>query len=200
MKTISKVIFASIMLMVCITVHAQISADEMLKRRCAEKVKQMCDYIEYMANPKQKVNNRRYYRKAALNLFVGRGESYEEDGRIRDGVTMEVTSVNMKTPKSYLMKQYFSNLINRLRYSEVVMQTTDVSAMKISELQPISEDTYVCTVYFEQSFCGYRDGRPVYKDITRKRVKCYVKVEQTEDGAEYIVMLGDVTATDTESL
>lgn len=199
-KNILRIIFAAVMLLAGMSVHAQSSADEMLKRRCADKVKQMCDYIEYMANPQQKVNNRRYYRKAALNLFVGQGESYEEDGRNREGVMMEVTSVNRKNPQSYLMKLYFSNLINRLSYSKVVMQTTDVSAMKISELQQISEDTFVCTVYFEQSFCGYRDGRPVYKDITRKRVKCYVKVEQTEDGEEYIVMLGDVTATDTQRL
>lgn len=200
MKTISKVFLAAIMLMACTTVQAQISVDEMLKRRCAEKVKQMCDYIEHMANPKQKENNRRYYRKVALNLFIGQGNSYEEEGRIREGVTMEVTSLSNKTPRSFLMKTYFSNLINRLNYSKVSMQTTDVSAMKVSELQPISEDTYVCTVYFEQSFCGYRDGRPVYKEITRKRVKCYVKVEQTEDGEEYIVLLGDVTATDTQPL
>ncbi len=191
---------AGVMLLACVSVQAQSSADEMLKRRCAEKVWQMCDHIEYMANPQNKKNNRLFYRTVALKLFIGQGDSYEEDGRIRDGVTMEVTSVNRNNPYSYLMKQYFSNLINRLSYSKVVMQTTDVSAMKISELQPISEDTYVCTVYFEQSFCGYRDGRPVYKDITRKRVKCYVKVEQTVDGEEYIVMLGDVTATDTQRL
>ena len=200
MKAITKVFLANIMLMVCVTVQAQGSFDEMLKRRCAEKVAQMCDYIENMANPKQKVNNRQYYRSAALNLFINQGESYEEDGRMREGVMMEVTSVNRKNPYSYLMKTYFSNLINRLKYSKVVMQTTDVAAMKVSELQAISEDTYVCTVYFEQTFCGYRDGRPVYRDITRKRVKCYVRIDQTEDGDEPIVMLGDVTATDTRRL
>lgn len=200
MKTIFRVLLTSVMLMACSFASAQVDADEMLKRRCAEKVKQMCDYIEMMANPKLKVNNRLHYRSTALNLFIGQGDSYEEDGRTREGVMMEVTSVNKANPYSYLMKTYFTNLINRLKYSKVVMQTTDVSAMKVSELQPISDDTYVCTVYFEQSFCGYRDGRPVYKDITRKRVKCYVKVEQTEDGEEYIVMLGDVTATDTQRL
>ncbi len=84
MKTVSKIFFAAVMLMVCTSVQAQISADEMLKRRCAEKVKQMCDYIENMANPQQRVNNRRYYRKVALNLFIGQGNSYEEDGRIRE--------------------------------------------------------------------------------------------------------------------
>lgn len=200
MKTIFRVLLTSVMLMACSFASAQVDADEMLKRRCAEKVKQMCDYIEMMANPKLKVNNRLYYRSTALNLFIGQGDSYEEDGRTREGVMMEVTSVNKANPYSYLMKTYFTNLINRLKYSKVVMQTTDVSAMKVSELQPISDDTYACTVYFEQSFCGYRDGRPVYKDITRKRVKCYVKVEQTEDSQEYIVLLGDVTATDTQRL
>ena len=117
MKKSIKNFLTAIMMLACATVQAQISADEMLKRRCADKVKQMCDYIEYMANPQQKVNNRRYYRTAALNLFVGQGNSYEEDGRIRDGVTMEVTNrSSCKKPYSYLMKQYFSNLINRLDY------------------------------------------------------------------------------------
>lgn len=200
MKILFRVLLTSVLLMASPLANAQVGTDEMLQRRCAEKVKQMCDYIELMANPKLKANNRLYYRSTALKLFIGQGDAYEEDGRMRDGVMMEVTSVNRKNPYSYLIKTYFSNLINRLKYSKVVMQTTDVSAMKVSELQPISDDTYVCTVYFEQSFCGYRDGRPVYKDITRKRVKCYVKVDQTEDGDEYIVMLGDVTATDTQRL
>lgn len=196
-KNVSKLFMVSVMLIACVSVQAQNNTDEMLKHRCAEKVKQMCDDIEYMANPQHKNSNRLYYRKVALRLFIAQGESYKEDGRTREGVMMQVTSVNQSEPTSHLMKRYFTNLVERLTYSKVVMQTTDVSAMKVSELQPIDDDTYVCTVYFEQSFCGYRDGKPVYKDITRKRVKCYIKVEQTEDGEEYIVMLGDVTALET---
>lgn len=201
MKKIYRIFIFITVLFIWVPSFAQISADEMLKKRCAEKVFQMCDYIEYMANPEYKINNRKYKRGAALKLFVGQGNSYEENGRMRAGVTMEVTSVNRRNPYSYLMKTYFTNLINRLNYSKVVMQTTDVAAMKVSELQPISDDTYVCTVYFEQSFCGYREGsRPVYRDTTHKRVKCYVTVDQTEDGEEFIVLLGDVTATDTQRL
>lgn len=193
-----RLLLTAFILGACICVQAQTNADQVLKRRCAEKVGQMCDYIELMANPKKKATNRTAYRKAALNLFIGGGKEYVEDGRTRKGVMMEVTSVNRKNPYSYLVSQYFSNLISRLNYSAVVVKTTDVAAMKVSELQAIDDDTYVCTVYFEQSFCGYRDGRPVYRDITRKRVKCYVKREQTEDGDEFIVLLGDVTATDTQ--
>ena len=200
MNTILKTFLAGVLLLACATLKAQIDAEEMMKIRCAEKVWQMCDHIEYMANPQNKVENRRYHRKVALKLFIGQGNEYEEDGRVRDGVTMEVTSVNRGKPKSSLMKDYFSNLINRLNYSKVVMQTTDVTHMKVSELQPYDENTYVCTVYFVQSFLGYRDGRPVYGDTTHKRIKCYVKIEQTEQGEEYIVLLGDVTATDTQRL
>lgn len=200
MKTMLKVFITAIMIMACISVQAQNNDDEMLKRRCADKVKQMCDYIEYMANPQQKVNNRRYYRTAALNLFVGQGNSYEEEGRIRNGVTMEVTSVNRKNPITYLMKRYFSNLIARTSYTKVVMQTTEAFDMKVSELQPIDDNTYVCTIYFVQTFVGYRGDGIKYGDVTQKRVKCYVKVEQTEDGEEYIVLLGDVTAIDTQRL
>ena len=46
------------------------------------------------------------------------------------------------------------------------------------------------TFRYQQSFCGYRDGKPLYKDITRKRINCYVKVDQTDDGEEYEVYVG----------
>ena len=49
-------------------------------------------------------------------------------------------------------------------------------------------------------FIGYRDGIPVYKDITRKKVKCYVEVQDAEDGLEYVVLLGDVHAIDTKRI
>lgn len=58
---------------------------------------------------------------------------------------------------------------------------------------------YVCTCYFEQVFVGYRDGRAIYKDITRKKVKCYIEIQDVEDGPqEYVVLLGDVQAIDTK--
>lgn len=201
MKKILNIIV--LMLFVC-TANAQRSADEMLKLRCAQKVKQMCDDIAYMANPQNKLNNRKYYRTSALKMFIGKGYEYEENGRTRDGVYMEVTSLNKKSngkPSHPLIRNYFTNLIERLKYEKVVVQTTDVASMKISELQQIDDDTYVCTVYFVQVFRGYgRDNTPTYQDKTSKHIKCYVKVEETEDGREYIVLLGDVTATDTQRI
>lgn len=201
MKKILNILF--LLLFVC-TANAQSSAEDMLKLRCAQKVKQMCDDIAYMANPKNKLSNRQYYRTSALKLFIGKGYEYEEDGRTRKGVSMEVTSLNKKSKghkSQLLIRDYFTNLIERLKYDKVVMQTTDVASMKISDLQQIDDDTYVCTVYFVQVFRGYgRDNTPTYQDKTSKHIKCYVKVEETEDGREYIVLLGDVTATDTQRI
>lgn len=172
------------------------SKEDMLRRRAAQKVGQMCDYIEFMADKVKNIDTRKYYRLMALNLFINKGNAYEEDGRMKEGVLMEITSVNRKKTDHPLIREYFTNLIN-LRYEKVVINTTEVADIRVSNLQRIDDNEYVCTCYFEQAFCGYRDGKPIYKDITRKKIKCYVFVEQTEDGEEYIVMLGDVTALGT---
>lgn len=179
--------------------------EEMLRRRAAQKVGQLGDYIqcmgrklEDMTEAKQK-EYKEYFRQSALGLFINNGDEYEEDGVMREGVLMEVTSASTNSSTKKLVKTYFAGLIN-MQYSQVTIETTDVANISVSKLQKVDEDLYVCTCYFEQKFCGYRDGNPVYRDITKKRVKCYVKTEQTEDGEEYIVLLGDVTATETIKL
>lgn len=112
---------------------------------------------------------------------------------------MEVTSINRKTKSRRLMKKYFQSLID-FKYNDVQITSTDVADIKVSQLQRIGENLFVCTCYFEQAFVGYMDGRPVYKDITRKHVKCYVYAEETESGTEFMVLLGDVTADQTRKL
>lgn len=186
-------------IMVISHVFAQSSIDTQIQRRAAEKVGQMNDYISFMANKSKKPNTRVYYKKKALNLFVGCGDSYEEDGIRKEGVQMEVTSINRKSKSRRLMKDYFQSLID-LGYNQVSITSTDVANIKVSQLQKIGENQYVCTCYFEQAFAGFRDGRPIYKDITRKHVKCYVYAEETENGTEYMVLLGDVTADETRKL
>lgn len=197
-----KIILAIVALMTVTISYAQSDVQEVLKRRAAEKVAQLCDYIEFLANPKNGYKERAMYKTEALNLFINKGDEYEEDGIYKKGVIMEVTSVWRKKPSQRLMKDYFTGLMN-MRYSEVIIESTDVANIKVSRLQPTEDDDmYVCTCYFEQAFCGIRDGIPVYKDITRKKVKCYVLKEivlddQEGEQVEYIVMLGDVTALET---
>lgn len=195
-------LFILFLAMFCIasSVTAQtVDQEEMIKRRAAEKVAQMNDYISFMASKKKSTENRKYYKKKALNLFMGKGFSYKEDGVEKDGVMMETSSLNRSSVNHKLMREYFDNLIS-LKYTEVKITSTEIANIKVSNLQQIDENLYVCTCQYDQAFVGYRDDRPVYKDITTKRIKCYVYAEDTEDGKEYVILLGDVTALETKPM
>lgn len=179
-------------------IMGQNAVDEQIKRTAAQRVAQMNDYISFMADKSNDMETRQYYKKQALNLFAGRGYNYEENGVNKEGVRMEITSVNNTRPRSKLMRGYFNGLMN-LTYQKVSIQSTELASIKVSNLQKVDNNMYVCTCYFDQVFVGYRDGRPVYKDITRKKVKCYIEVQDVEGGPqEYVVLLGDVQAIDTK--
>lgn len=200
-------LIAIAMLMAGNTVYAQsnIINNPELKLRAAECVAQMNDYIQFMADPQKALKTRGVYRSEALNLFIAQGEAYEEEttdefGRTqtihKEGVMMEITSKFRRRPTHRLIKDYFTALMN-LRYSRVDIQSTDIGAIEVSNLKKVEDGHYTCTCYFEQAFCGYRDGRPVYKDITRKKVECHIFEIETIEGVMYIVRLGDVTALET---
>ncbi|MCH5224980.1 MAG: hypothetical protein J1D77_03230 [Muribaculaceae bacterium] len=169
---------------------------ELLKQRAQQKVAQLTDNISFMADKSKDLKTREFYKKMALKLFVAEGEPFEEDGVTNSGVKMETTSKYRKNPSRKLMKDYFNGLIN-LRYSKVDIQSTKVQDIKVSDLQKIGDNQYVCTAYFEQVFRGFRDGVPVYSDRTKKKVKVYILGDETLDRMEYLVLLGDVTALET---
>ena len=200
MKSVFKrILLLQFIVMIFAPMMAQNSVEEQIKRRAAERVAQMNDYISFMADKSNDLETRQYNKKQALNLFAGRGYDYEENGIHKEGVRMEVTSVNNTRPRAKLMRVYFNGLVN-LTYQKVSIQSTEVSSIKVSNLQKVDNNLYVCTCSFDQVFIGYRDGIPVYKDITRKKVKCYVEVQDAEDGLEYVVLLGDVHAIDTKRI
>jgi len=181
---------------------------EALKLRAAQKVKQMTDNISRIADKSRSVSTRESIRSKTLVLFINKGEAFKEvyDGGYeiqRQGVEMQTTSLkypegDARRLKHTLMTQYLTNLI-KLNYSQVKIESTDVSSMEVSNIYETSNNEWHCTVYFEQAFVGYRDGRPVYKDITRKSVDVQIQKEETIDGTEYIIRLGDVHALDTKA-
>lgn len=181
------------------TTFAQVEGqEEMIKRRAAEKVGQMNDYISFMANKKKPEESRLYYRTKALNLFIGKGFRYEENGVTKEGVMMQVTSKKRKSVSTPFIRDYFQNLVTGLRsYTDVKIEATEIADIKVSELRQIDTNLWVCTCQYDQAFEGVRDGRLIYRDITTKRIKCYVVAEDTEDGWEFIILLGDVYAIET---
>ncbi|MDE7441848.1 MAG: hypothetical protein K2M69_06765 [Muribaculaceae bacterium] len=194
-----KGIFLSItaMLFFSLSGVAQLSGQEdLIRRRAAQKVAQMNDYISFMASKQKSLKTRQYYSKKALNLFMGEGGPYEENGVRKDGVKMEVTNRTKKTKFNRLFKEYFSRLIS-LGYSDVDIKSTEVADIKVSNLKKVDDNLYVCTCQYDQAFIGYRDGIPQYTDITTKTIKCYVSLEEVEGGVEYVIRLGDSTADET---
>lgn len=198
-------VLATILLFMASLTYAQSNVEDLIAKRAQQKVKQMTNYVEYMANKDDSLEDRKEYRTLALNLFIGHGEPYTLNDATRKGVYMQITSKYRKKPTERLMKDYFTGLIN-MRYNKVVIESTDVKDIKVSELRKVGENEFECTCTFVQAFCGYRDGRPVYKDITKKRVTCHIFGEETvkvmangeiKTSYEYIVLLGDVEALET---
>lgn len=175
------------------------ASDKELKTRVAERVALMNSYIKYMADKKNNYKTRQYYGKKALALFIGKGYSYTMDGENHEGVMMQTTSTNTNKVTSSLMREYFNHLID-LRYTDVKITSTSAADMKVSNLKKIAPNKYVCTCQYVQYFYGYRDGVLVYRDRTTKRIECLIEAEDTEDGVEYIVQLGDVEALHTERI
>lgn len=210
MNTIFKFALASItILMSSILANAQDFNTEkfnekLYEQRVKERVKLMNDFVSYMADKSNPQDNRYYYRKKALSLFIGKGYEYEENGIPKEGVMMQTTSVNHPgVITSSFLRDYFSRLVN-LKYTNVNITSTEIAGMKVSALKKISSSDnktlYMCTCQYVQYFIGeYGDGR-LYKDKTTKRIACYVEEEKTEDGLELMILLGDVKAISTERL
>lgn len=203
MKTLYRITIVAILMLMTSVTYAQ--SEDLIAKRAQQKVKQMTNYIEYMANKEKSLEDRKEYRILALNLFIGHGEPYTVNDAPRKGVYMQITSTYRKKPRERFMKDYFTGLVN-LRYDKVEIESTDIKDIKVSELKKIGENEFECTCTFVQAFCGYRDDRPIYKDITKKRVTCHIFGEETvkvqENGEiktsyEYIVLLGDVEALET---
>lgn len=176
---------------------AQQDIEEMIHIRVPEKVAQLLDDIEIIANPENSKDVRTKFKGKAVRLFIANCEPYEEEGIQKKGVEMEITSIYRTKPRRRLMKDYFTGLMN-LRYSKVEIKSSKIHDIQVSELRQIDENTFVCTAVFVQVFVGFKDGKPVYTDRTKKSVKCYVYREDTMDGYEYIVKLGDTKALETK--
>lgn len=178
----------------------------MLKRRAAERVGQMNDYISSMVDEEEYDEDRPGYREAALSLFIGKGFEYMVGDVKSNGVKMETTSVGrdgQTSKKTSLIRDYFQRLIDlvlKKTYVSVKIETTDIHDMEVSSIKKVGEGMYQCSVTFGQTFVGERKDFSSYKDWTQKTVTCYIEVEYSDEGVEYLVTLGDVKCGETHRL
>ena len=197
-KIISLLLFTFIL---NVSVSGQMSSE--LKNTLTDAVKEQVAslrvYISYMADKDNDIDFRKSYKAEALSLFIAEGNSYIDDGIKKKGVLMETTSLYRKKPLRRLMRDYFDGVIN-YKYSKVEIESTQAYEMEVSNLKPVGDHRYECTVCYEQVFKAYSDGRLVYSDRTTKKMRVYIYAEETMDGIDYIIRLGDVTAVETKKL
>ena len=180
------------------------SHQEFVQRRAAQKTAQMNNYIAYMVDEGYPMSVREEYMQSAKDLFVGRAETYYEEGYSRIA-NMQVTSISRPTPKTYPVKTYFKSLLGLIKkgvYDCAKINTTDIQDMQVSSLRHLYDNVYECTVSYVQVFHGYKDGRAIYgPDRTKKNIKCIVYfISDQEGGYELAVYLSDCHATETKKI
>lgn len=140
---------------------------------------------------------------SALELFIGKGKSYEYiddygNRRTHEPVKMQTSNKYRKYPPK-LMTLYLKSLRN-MSYTKVVIEAAD--AVRVDNIFETSDGKYEAVAYFCQNFCGYRDGRLDYNDYVEKKVKIYVEKEviPMPSGGDQIiwqVLLGDIYVVNT---
>ena len=178
---------------------------EELQLRAKQKIEDFQGHLSTIASRDMPQANKTTARKAALNLFIGKGETYqytdEYGNRLQhEGVKMQVSSKTTGRISSRLMKNYLVSLGNMARYTKVVIENADV--VRVDNIHETGDGKYEAVAYFSQKFIGFRDGRILYTDVTEKKVKIYIDkaVVPMPDGNTQIiwkVLLGDIYVVDT---
>lgn len=168
-----------------------------LGKACATKTAMLTDYIAFMADKEKKLSSREYYKTQALQLFVSSGYSYVKDGIVKDGVIIQIESKYRKKPIVKLIRDFFDSIIHNYS-SPIQIEAIEVAEINVASLRKIGDNEYECTCTFDQAFCGYRDGRPLYRDITPKHVECRIILEDCcFEGLTTIELFGDIYAIET---
>ncbi len=118
----------------------------------------------------------------AVGLFVNEEATVEVISSLRDTI-----------PKKYKIRTYLKRL-TLFRYDRVDLVWRNIQYVSNLILNP--DGTYRGSVEFEQSFKGYRDGRVMYADVTKKKMEIILKTyKNTVEGKSRItwdVLLSDI--------
>ena len=176
-----------------------------LQLRAKQKIESFQGYLTTIASRNISATSKTAAKKSALNLFIGKGEPYmftdDYGNRLQhDAVKMQVSSKRTGRITTRTMKNYLTGLANMSHYTKVEIESADV--VRVDNIRMTGDGKYEAVAYYSQKFCGYRDGRLIYTDVTEKKVKIYVEKETVPmpDGNEqviWLVLLGDVYVLNT---
>ena len=161
------------------------------------------DYAEYAAKAINKAEYLGYY----LDLLCNRKlDIYDKDQAIanalrlfvHDSTKVQVSSVTRDQTTAYKIKDYLKRL-SLLNYDKVELLWRNLQYVTKFRLAP--DGNYYGTITVEQLFRGFRDGRPVYEDITQKDVEIVLgnfrKEESGTVAYAWDVLLSDIGVEET---
>ena len=163
------------------------------------------EYKEYAAKAVNKAEYLGYY----LDLLCDRTlDIYDKDQAIEnalklfvhDSTLVQVSSVTRDQTAAYKIRDYLKRL-SLLNYDKVELVWRDVQY--VTKFRLASDGNYYGAITVEQLFRGFKDGRPIYEDITRKDVEIVLgNFKREKSGAtEYAwdVLLSNIGVEETRA-
>lgn len=159
------------------------------------------DYLTFIGDCSQDLELRKKYIEKALRLFVNSGDSFEMNGSVRDGSTISIKSVYRQKTIMKPIKAYLNGILS-MRYRPCFIKEATFAVIKVDDLVKVADGKYMATSIVNQTFCGMRDGQPMYKDDTMKNVKLYIDQEQIDriNGDLYLKLIIDVVVKERQNL
>ncbi len=117
-----------------------------------------------------------------------------------DGAIIEVSSVHSEEKKDLGVRDFLEKFRN-LHYDHIVITFSHVDY--VSNIRKGADGKYYGLVSFEQTFRGYRDGRLIYEDETKKTTEVQLIVyERNLHGnavQQWDVLLSDIEVLGTKT-
>ena len=183
-----------------------------LTNRAAVKVDEFNRHLTFIADPtkgnsleeQKNIEARKSRRiKHCLNLFIGKGNEYEDMyGNKLDPVVMEVSSINRRTKAVSITRPQVRQYLDRMRrnyhhYDKIEIKSSDCYLAQGSLMQ-IEDGLYVCALTYTQFFRGKRGDRSAYEDRTDKRIIIYFERTEIDGKTRWHIWLGDIAVDQTE--
>ena len=117
---------------------------------------------------------------------------------VSEEAQVEVSSTSTREKKTFPIRKYLERL-KLLKYERVEISWSDIAY--VSNLKKGVDGNYYGVVSFVQKFTGYRDGKPVYSDYTRKNIEVVLKGYTKKVGGQtqelWDVFLSDIGVVNT---
>ncbi len=161
------------------------------------------DYEEYAA----KAMNKAEYLSHYLALLCNRDlDAYDKEQAVEnalklfvhDSTLVQVSSVTRDEVTTYRVSEYLDHL-SLLDYDKVELLWRNVQY--ITKFRLATDGNYYGTITVEQVFQGYKEGKPIYEDITQKDIEIVLGnfLKEESGTSEYVwdVLLSDIGVEET---